>query len=84
MLKGKELVSEVKTEITGAERNKLFPTDIGMVVNDFLMKYFPNIVSYDFTAKVEMEFDEISLGKIVWNDAIDSFIRVFISKWRIH
>ena len=77
MLKGKELVSEVKTEITGAERNKLFPTDIGMVVNDFLMKYFPNIVSYDFTAKVEMEFDEISLGKIVWNDAIDSFYKSF-------
>ncbi len=77
MLKGKELFSEVKTEITGAERNKLFPTDIGMVVNDFLMKYFPNIVSYDFTAKVEMEFDEISLGKIVWNDAIDSFYKSF-------
>ncbi|MCW3788619.1 type I DNA topoisomerase [Plebeiibacterium sediminum] len=77
MLKGKELVSEIKTEITGAERNKLFPTDIGMVVNDFLMKYFPNIVSYDFTAKVEMEFDEISLGKIVWNDAIDSFYKSF-------
>ncbi len=77
MLKGKELVSEIKTEITGAERNKLFPTDIGMVVNDFLMKYFPNIVSYDFTAKVEMEFDEISLGKIVWNDSIDSFYKSF-------
>ncbi len=77
MLKSKELFSEVKTEITGAERNKLFPTDIGMVVNDFLMKYFPNIVSYDFTAKVEMEFDEISLGKIVWNDAIDSFYKSF-------
>ncbi|MCW3806769.1 type I DNA topoisomerase [Plebeiibacterium marinum] len=72
-----EICAEVKKEITGAERNKLFPTDIGMVVNDFLMKYFPNIVSYDFTAKVEMEFDDISLGKIVWNEAIDSFYKNF-------
>ncbi|MGQ1787925.1 MULTISPECIES: type I DNA topoisomerase [unclassified Saccharicrinis] len=76
-LKNNEVVSEQKTEITGAERNKLFPTDVGMVVNDFLMKYFPNIVSYDFTAKVEMEFDEISLGKIVWNESIDEFYKSF-------
>ncbi len=72
-----DIASEIKKEITGAERNKLFPTDIGMVVNDFLMTHFPNIVSYDFTAKVEMEFDEISLGKIIWNDAIDSFYKSF-------
>ncbi len=72
-----EVSAEIKKEITGAERNKLFPTDIGMVVNDFLMTHFPNIVSYDFTAKVEMEFDEISLGKIIWNDAIDSFYKSF-------
>ncbi|WP_066632216.1 type I DNA topoisomerase [Labilibacter marinus] len=76
-LTGNEIVKEQKTEITGAERNKLFPTDIGMVVNDFLMKYFTNIVSYDFTAKVEMEFDEISLGKIVWNESIDEFYKSF-------
>ncbi len=77
VLRDNSLVSELKTEITGAERNKLFPTDIGMVVNDFLMKYFPKILSYDFTAKVELEFDEISLGKIVWNEAIDAFYRNF-------
>ncbi len=76
-LKDGDVSSEIKKEITGAERNKLFPTDVGMVVNDFLMKYFPNIVSYDFTAKVELEFDEISLGKIVWNDAIDAFYTSF-------
>ncbi len=76
-LKDKEIVSEEKSEITGAERNKLFPTDVGMVVNDFLMKYFPNIVSYDFTAKVEEQFDDIALGKIVWNKAIDNFYKSF-------
>ncbi len=76
-LREEEIISENKIEITGAERNKLFPTDVGMVVNDFLMKYFPNIVSYDFTAKVEMEFDEISLGKIIWNDSIDNFYQNF-------
>ena len=78
-LQGNQVSKEKKTEITGAERNKLFPTDVGMVVNDFLMKYFPNIVSYDFTAKVEMEFDEISLGKIVWNESIDEFYQSFQS-----
>jgi DNA topoisomerase-1 len=72
-----ELKKEIKKEITGAERNKLFPTDIGMVVNDFLMKYFPNIVSYDFTAKVEMDFDDIAIGKVVWNEAIDQFYKSF-------
>ncbi len=76
-LRAGDISSEIKKEITGAERNKLFPTDIGMVVNDFLTKHFPNIVSYDFTAKVELEFDEISLGKIIWNDAIDSFYKNF-------
>ncbi|SMO62375.1 DNA topoisomerase-1 [Saccharicrinis carchari] len=76
-LKDDALVSQEKTEISGAERNKLFPTDIGMVVNDFLMKYFPNIFSYDFTAKVEMEFDEISMGKVVWNESIDEFYQSF-------
>ncbi len=76
-LKGNAVIAEQKSEITGAERNKLFPTDIGMVVNDFLMKYFTNIVSYDFTAKVEAEFDEIAMGKIVWNESIDEFYQSF-------
>jgi DNA topoisomerase-1 len=69
-----------KTEITGAERSKLFPTDIGMVVNDFLVKYFPDIVSYDFTAKVEKEFDDIAVGKLEWDAAIDDFYKPFHDK----
>jgi DNA topoisomerase-1 len=69
-----------KKEITGAERSKLFPTDIGMVVNDFLVKFFPDIVSYDFTAKVEKEFDDIAEGKLNWDDAIDEFYKPFHNK----
>ena len=67
----------VKTEITGAEKNKLFPTDIGMVVTDFLCKYFQDIMDYNFTASVEKEFDEIALGKIVWYKMIDHFYKPF-------
>ena len=73
VLKGGKILKSEKTEITGAERSKLFPTDIGMVVNDFLVSYFPNIVSFDFTAKVEKEFDTIALGELVWNKAIHDF-----------
>jgi len=76
-LEGKEVRHEEKTETANAERNKLFPTDIAMVVNDFLLKYFPNVVSYDFTAKVEQEFDEIAMGKIKWHQAIDEFYQPF-------
>lgn len=68
---------EEKTEMANAERNKLFPTDIAMVVNDFLISYFPNVVSYDFTAKVEQEFDEIAMGKVEWQKAIDDFYKPF-------
>ena len=75
--KGKQLVESEKSEITGAERSKLFPTDIGMVVNDFLVKYFENIVSFDFTAHVEKEFDDVALGKIEWNKSIDDFYKPF-------
>ncbi|NPA37760.1 MAG: type I DNA topoisomerase [Chlorobi bacterium] len=80
LFKNGELAESEKTEITGAERNKLFPTDIGMVVNDFLVKYFPDIVSYDFTAKVEKEFDDIAEGKLKWDDAIDEFYKPFHNK----
>ena len=73
LLKGGKIKNEIKKEIIGAERSKLFPTDIGMVVNDFLVKYFPDIVSYDFTAKVEKEFDSIAMGEIVWQKSIDAF-----------
>ena len=77
LLENKELTVSDKTEITGAERNKLFPTDIGMVVNDFLVKYFQSVVSFDFTAKVEKEFDEIALGKVIWSKSIDDFYKPF-------
>lgn len=68
-----EVSSKTNTEITGAERNKLYPTDTGIVVNDFLNKYFPDIVDFNFTAKVEQEFDEISKGKKIWNQMISDF-----------
>ncbi|MBI4944834.1 MAG: type I DNA topoisomerase [Bacteroidetes bacterium] len=73
LLKGSEIKSEVKTEITGAEKGKLYPTDIGIVVNDFLEKYFPQIMDYNFTAHVEKEFDEIAEGKMSWKDMLKEF-----------
>lgn len=75
--KNKAVVESERTEITGAERSKLFPTDIGMVVNDFLVKYFDNIVSFDFTAKVEKEFDDVAMGNIEWSKSIDEFYKPF-------
>ena len=68
---------EIRTEITGTEKAKLFPTDIGLVVNDFLVKYFEPIVDFNFTASVEKQFDEIADGQLVWNEMIDSFYRPF-------
>lgn len=70
----------IKTEMTGAEKSKLFPTDIGMVVTDFLMEYFGQIMNYNFTARVEAEFDEIAEGKRVWNEMIDEFYLPFHEK----
>jgi DNA topoisomerase I len=67
----------VKTEITGAEKSKLFPTDIGMVVNDFLMENFEQIMDYNFTAHVEKEFDDIAEGEKIWNEMIDKFYQPF-------
>lgn len=67
-------ISELeKTEITGAEKSKLFPVNIGMVVNDFLVDQFNNILDFNFTAKVEKEFDDIAHGKIEWEKMIDKF-----------
>lgn len=76
-LKNDKITEQNKTENTGAEKSKLFPTDIGIVVTDFLTEYFPNILSYNFTADVEKEFDHIADGKIVWTDAIDKFYKEF-------
>lgn len=65
------------TETYGGEKGKLIPTDIGMVVNEFLTEYFPNILDYNFTANIEQKFDEIAEGKLVWNDEISEFYRDF-------
>ncbi|MCU0287210.1 MAG: DNA topoisomerase I, partial [Acidobacteria bacterium] len=79
-LVGEQIKEEIKTEITGAEKNKLFPTDIGMLVTDFLCKYFKEIMDYNFTASVEKEFDEIALGKLIWFKMIDHFYKSFHKK----
>jgi len=76
-LEAGKIIKEQKTETTGAEKNKLFPTDIGTVVNDFLSTYFPDIMDYNFTAKVELEFDEIAEGKVNWNQMIADFYKPF-------
>ncbi|MDB4900872.1 MAG: topA [Mucilaginibacter sp.] len=76
-LKGSNITKEEKTENTGAERGKLFPTDIGAVVNDFLVQYFQNIVDFNFTASVEKQFDEIAQGMTEWTDMIRSFYTPF-------
>ncbi len=72
-----KISSRTKSENTGAEKGKLIPTDIGVVVNDFLTQYFPNILDYNFTAKVEEKFDEIAEGNIGWIDEIRSFYEIF-------
>ena len=74
--KGKIKETE-KTEMVGADRNKLMPTDIGTVVNDFLMEYFPDVLDYNFTASVEKEFDSVTEGELVWTKAIDKFYKIF-------
>lgn len=66
-----------KKEIAGADKNKLIPTDIGMVVNDFLVEYFPSVIDYNFTANVEKDFDRIAEGKAQWDKAIADFYKVF-------
>ncbi|MCF7917728.1 type I DNA topoisomerase [Candidatus Gracilibacteria bacterium] len=71
------ILNKEEQEITGAERAKLFPTDIGQVVSDFLVKFFPDIVDYQFTAKVEEEFDAVARGEKVWNKMISEFYKPF-------
>ena len=72
-----KIESGEKTELTGADKGKLLPTDIGVVVNDFLTEYFPDILNYNFTANVEQQFDDIAEGKTVWNDEIDHFYKLY-------
>lgn len=76
-LAGQNTQKDIRTENTGAEKAKLFPTDIGVVVNDFLLNYFPTILDFNFTAKVEEEFDEIAEGKIDWHKMLAEFYKPF-------
>jgi DNA topoisomerase I len=70
---------EIISENTGAEKSKLFPTDLGIVVTDFLKQHFNNVMDFGFTAKIEQEFDEIADGKIIWSNMIDGFYKPFHS-----
>lgn len=72
--------STEKTEMVGADKGKLIPTDIGIVVNDFLMQSFPEIMDYNFTAKVEREFDKIAEGKAAWDKEMKAFYQDFEPK----
>ena len=72
-----EISREVSTEKFASEKSKLFPSDIGMIVTDFLSKHFENIMDYNFTASVEKEFDEIAQGQMQWNKMIESFYTPF-------
>lgn len=76
-LKAGKISDKIKEENTGAEKSKLFPTDIGIVVNDFLTEYFPDILNFNFTAEVEKEFDQIADGEILWTKSIDKFYKKF-------
>ncbi|MFA7687748.1 MAG: type I DNA topoisomerase [Moheibacter sp.] len=76
-LKNEKISAKTETETFGADRRKLIPTDIGIVVNDFLVDYFKNILDYDFTAKVEESFDAIAEGKERWTKMIDGFYGKF-------
>ncbi len=76
-LENGEIKKEILTEITGAEKGKLFPTDIALLVNDFLMKYFSKILDYQFTAKVEDELDDIAAGEMKWDEMLNLFYTPF-------
>ncbi len=76
-LKEEDITTIDKTEMAGADKGKLIPTDIGTVVNDFLMKNFPDIMDYNFTANVEQEFDKIAEGKAQWNKEMKTFYQKF-------
>ena len=76
-LKGKQVTEKNRKEITGSEKGKLLPTDIGIVVNDFLMENFNEIMDYNFTAKVEQDFDKIAEGNEKWTDIMKAFYKSF-------
>jgi DNA topoisomerase-1 len=77
VLKSDKVSKEMEQENTGAEKSKLFPSDLGLVVTDFLKQYFDDIMDYSFTARIEEEFDEVAEGKMKWNKMIDDFYLPF-------
>ncbi|HUN04045.1 MAG TPA: type I DNA topoisomerase, partial [Niabella sp.] len=77
VLKDDKISKTKEKEIFGAEKAKMFPTDLGLVVTDFLKQNFEDIMDYGFTARIENEFDEVAEGKILWNDMIDGFYNPF-------
>jgi len=79
-LKTGKISEKVKSEVYGTEKSKLFPTNAGIIVNDFLVNYFEDIINYSFTANVEKGFDNIAEGKIAWQDMIGNFYKNFHSK----
>jgi DNA topoisomerase-1 len=76
-LKNDKVEKVVEQENTGAEKSKLFPTDLGLVVTDFLKQHFNDVMDYNFTARIEEEFDEVAQGKILWSKMIDDFYNPF-------
>lgn len=79
-LKNDRIAAETKKEIFGAEKSKLFPTDVAMIVTDFLVQHFQDVVDFSFTATVEKDFDEIANGRMVWEDMLDKFYGGFHKK----
>ncbi len=77
VLKGDKITMKTKKELVGSEKGKLLPTDVGMVVNDFLTEHFKEIMDYNFTAKVEQQFDKIAEGKKEWTSVIRNFYKDF-------
>lgn len=80
VLEKREISSALKTEIWGVEKSKLFPEDIGILVNDFLVENFQSIIDYNFTAGIEEDFDLVAEGKLVWNKLISDFYKPFHSR----
>jgi len=76
-LKNGEVIERQKTEMYGAETQRLLPTDLGRITNDFLVEHFPSILSYDFTANEEEQFDHIAEGKANWVQTVDTFYKTF-------
>jgi DNA topoisomerase I len=77
VLKNSEVKAQILTENVGSDKGKLVPTDIGIIVNDFLVKNFATILDYNFTAKVEQDFDEIAEGKVDWAKMMNDFYKHF-------